>query len=243
MSKSIFLVCPHDTVQNPDRWYHLEQYIIHQLGVELQFEIMLDFEDFHANLDRAALVYANSTDSLMLAAEKGFTPIARPKDMYDEAVLVANPEIASPTPAALQGAELVSVTSLLPTHIARHMLSEQGVTPATIHNKDSWLSVISSVWNKEHDYGIVYKDTYEGLSEQGKSMVQAFATSNERKAFHCLMLGPTLAAQQQPLTDLLLAMGSDAESSEILTELHIPQWVPVTSEEFATMQQLKDAYT
>jgi ABC-type phosphate/phosphonate transport system substrate-binding protein len=241
MSKVIFMVCPHDTAKEPDRWYRLEQYLVKATGVEIQFELSLDFEDFHANLDKADIVYANPTDTLSLITKRGFTPLVRPVNGFDEAVLAANTDIANPTIEALQGAELATVKGLIPTNIALHMLAEKGIVPATVHHKESWQSVISSIWGGEVSYGIIYKDTYDHLSDQGKGMVNVFVTSDEKKAFHSINISPALAAQQQVFADKLLAMHTDEAGGEVLQELALGQWVPVTQSEIEQMQQLMNA--
>ncbi len=239
MSTFTFMVCPHDTVKEPDRWYRLEQQLIQQLGLEMQFELSLDFQDFHANLGKADIVYANPGDTLKLMQQQ-FVPLVRPQDKYDEAVFVASTELSAPTLESLSGAEIATVKSQIPTRIALHMLHERGIVPGALHDKDSWLSVISEVWNRAADYGIVYKDTYDNLSDQGKGMVQAIAESQERKAFHSIAIGPKLHDKQQEITAMLLAMDTDEKGKEVLAELSIAKWLPVTPEELAGMQQVME---
>jgi ABC-type phosphate/phosphonate transport system substrate-binding protein len=240
MSKVLFMVCPHDTAKEPDRWYRLEQYLVRATGIEIQFELSLDFEDFHANLGKADIVYANPTDTLKLISGRSFTPLVRPITNFDEAVLAANTDIANPAIESLQGAELATVKGLIPTNIALHMLTEKGITPATVHHKESWQSVISSIWGGEVPFGVIYKDTYDHLSDQGKGMVNVFAISDEKKAFHSINISPALAAQQQVLTDKLLEMHTDEAGGEVLQELALGQWVPVTQNEIEQMQKLMD---
>lgn len=242
MSKLTFMVCPHDTVKEPERWYCLIQHIDQKLGVEFQFDISLDFQDFHDNLASADMVYINPTDGLKMLETSGFVPVARPQDLYDEAVFVANTEVNAPALSMLQGAPLITVRGLIPTNIALHMLQSNAVQPGELHYKESWLSVISAVWNREADFGIVYTDTYNGLSEQGHSMVQKFAESDEKLAFHYLIIGPALAARKEEIEHLFQTMHTDAQGQQVLDKLHISRWLPVTQEEIATMQHIMHTY-
>lgn len=241
MSKLTMMICPHDTVKEPDRWYRLEQYLVQRLGLALQFNLSLDFEDFHSTLQQADIAYLNPMDCLRMRATAGFIPLVRAADRYDEAIIVASTETAAPTLQAVQGAKIASVVSQIPTGIALMMLKEQGVTPGSIENRDSWLSVISAIWNGEVPFGVVYKDTYDNLSDHGKSLVQPFATSQLNQAFHCLSVGPRLSNRAVDITALLLDMPNDPTGSEVLAELNIRQWVEIMPEELTQMQALLDA--
>jgi phosphonate transport system substrate-binding protein len=232
------MVCPHDTVHKPERWYRLEQYLIQRLGIEMQFTISLDATDFQENLGSADIVYTNPSDKFAILANKGFVSVARPADKYDEAVFVAHPDITDTSMEALRGAEIISVTSLIPTKIARHVLQSNGIEMGTIHAKDSWLSVISGVWNQEANFGIVYKDTYDNLSEQGKGMVNLVTATSEQQAFHTIDIGPKLIDRQDEITQLFLNMHTDEQGKQVLAELEVPQWLPVTPEELSAMERL-----
>ncbi len=236
------MVCPHDTANNPDRWFRFVQYFSKKLDIHLQFDISLDFADFHENLDKADIVYANPTDTIMLMDQKGFHVLARPSNMYDEVVFVANPDIAGPTLESLQGVQCASVTSLLPTKIALHVLHTRSIEPAQIVDNDSWTSVISSIWRGDIQYGIVYKDTYDELSEQGKNMVNAFATSDERIAFHNILVGHNALDQQDAIAHILLDMHNDADGKDLLSELRVEQWLSTTQEDIDKIKHILESY-
>ncbi len=232
------LICPHDTATNPIRWQLLGQYLSQKLDRGIQFEIMLDFADFHQHMQAADIIYANPLDSLKLIHEQQFVSLVRPAEVYDEAVLVANQDIANPTLAMLQDQRIASVQSMLPTNIAQHMLAKEQITPAEIVNCDSWTRVISSVWRNEVSFGIIYKDTYDELSVQGKGMVQAFATSQEQVAFHSILVGNKALAHQEAIKQTLLSMPDDARGKELLQELKFARWVETTQTEIAAMQHI-----
>lgn len=242
MSTFTMMVCPHDTVKEPERWYRMEQYLIQKLGIEIQFTIALDAVDFRENLHQADIVYTNPSDRLDILVPQGFMPIAKPTNTHDEAVFVASTTISNPTLESLQGADIVTVKSLIATHIALHMLHSQGITPASIVDKDSWLSVISCVWNEEVPFGIVYKDTYDNLSDQGKGMVNVFATTNEQKVFHTIDISPKLADRKEEISQVLLGMDTDEQGQSVLNDLGIAKWLPVSPEELAFMERIKAEY-
>jgi ABC-type phosphate/phosphonate transport system substrate-binding protein len=238
MSTLTLMVCPHDTIHEPERWYHLEKYLAQKLGIEMQFEMSLDFPDFHANIAKADIIYANPTDHITRLSKNGYLPLVRPAGLCDEAVFITNTETANPTLESLQGVELATVKELIPTHVALHALQSKGIAHGLLHQRDSWQGVISSVWNGEVPYGIVYKDTYDKLSEHGKSMVNAFATTNEGIAYHTIDIGPGLADRKDEIAQIFLAMDSDEEGRTVLKELDITKWQPVQQAELDRMTDL-----
>ncbi len=236
------LVCPHDTTNNPERWYVFVQYLVQKLGIEVQFTIMLDFADFQENLNEADIVYANPTDTIMLMDQKGFHVVARPSNIYDEVVFIANHEISNPTLESLHEQPLSSVSNLLPTKQALHLLKARSIIPSGIEHYESWLGVIGSVWRNEIPFGIVYKDTYDELSEQGKSMVNAFATSDERVAFHNVLVGRNALEKRAEIEQLLLHMHTDEQGLELLQQLDVEKWVTTTDHDLGVIRHIVETY-
>ncbi len=238
MSSAMMMVCPHDTVHNPDRWYRLEQYLVKQLGIEMHLEFALDFADFRENVPRAGIAYLNPNDCLQTRQQHGFVPLVRAAGQHDEATFVASPDVANPTLASIAGQKLVTVTSQIPTRIGLHMLHEQGIAPAEIINQESWQAVMSAIFRGEAQFGIMYTDSYDHLSDQGKSMAIPFATSDAQKAFHCLSVAPSLVARAADITATLAAMPNDPTGKEVLTELGISAWEPITDDQITAMENL-----
>ncbi|NTV65191.1 MAG: phosphate/phosphite/phosphonate ABC transporter substrate-binding protein, partial [Oscillochloris sp.] len=117
------MVCPHDTVRNPEGWYRLIQYMTSHFGLHIHFELCFDFAEFHQNIGQADIVYANPSDALKLI-NQGYRPLVRPADIYDEALIVGGPEGELPDLSAISGATVATVENLLPTRIALKMLRE-----------------------------------------------------------------------------------------------------------------------
>ncbi|NJL05325.1 MAG: phosphate/phosphite/phosphonate ABC transporter substrate-binding protein [Chloroflexaceae bacterium] len=237
MSSVMMKVCPHDTIREPERWTELAMYLNAATGTELTFDISIDFPDFQDNLGRSGLVYANPSDTLDLVNNHQFTVLARPAGRFDEAVLVCNTEQEAVL-AGINGKPLATVVSLMPTKIALQMLGKQGIAPSELHNVDLWQAVIGCIWRGECQYGIVYKDTYNGLSEQSKGMVKLLATTDEQVAFHSILVGPALAAQADALRAALREMPNDPTGKALMERLAITRWEPVSETELATMQAL-----
>ncbi len=235
------MVCPHDTASNPDRWFMFMQYLAQKLGIHLQFDISLDFNDFRDNLAKADLVYANPTDTVSLL-DQGFTAVARPADLFDETIFLASPTIDGPSLEDIAGKPFAGVRGLLPTKIALHILEERGITPSEVVDCESWTGVVGSIWREEYSYGLIYKDTYDELSEQGKGMVNAFFTSEEKVAFHSFVVGRNGSAHQETIQRALLEMHQDEQGKEVLQELHFETWADVPDDKIAKMRQIINSY-
>lgn len=231
-------VCPHDTVRNSEGWYRFVQFLAQKLGDNVSFKLALDFADFHEHFSASDIVYANPSDGIQLLDSHGYSALVRPMGVYDEALLLVGPDGPKPALSALAGARIATITRLLPTKIALHTLKEQNVTPGELVNCDSWLSVVRSVWGGDTPYGIIYRDSYQDLSDQGRAMVQVIAETDCRCAFHMICVSPKLAEQAATLRDALLAMADDAMGKEVLADMKLPGWQPVTSEELDFMRQM-----
>jgi hypothetical protein len=231
-------VCPHDTARNPQGWQRFTQRMAARLGLSIHFEACPDFASFRRGMAGADLVYANPADALHLIDRHGFSPLARPADTYDEAVLVCGPAGPLPQLYALHGSTVVSVKQLLPTQLALAALRERGVTPANVAHRDSWLSVVRSVWNGEAPFGILYRDAYEELSPQGREMIRVMETTDARAAFHMMLARPEIDAALATAAVGLMALSSSPEGRSALAELSISAWLPVGDDDLAAMRKI-----
>jgi hypothetical protein len=230
------MACPHDAVRNPEGWHQLVRYLSARLDTAINFAISLDFTDFHQRMSQADIVYASATDALRLLSEGDFCALARPADIYDEALLVAGPDGPLPAVEALHGAAVASVEHLLPTRLALKMLRARRIVPASLTHRDSWLSVVRSVWNGEVPFGIIYRDAYNGLSPQGREMIRVLDATDWRSAFHLIVARPDLGEALATLTRALAAMPTHPDGVSALADLHIPAWLPVTDDDIARLR-------
>lgn len=243
MTKLILMICPHDTAQNPERWYFLTQYLSQQLGMHVEFEQSLQFSEFHERMADADLVYANPQDSLELRHQHHFIPLVRPANLYDEVVFVASESVNQPTLAMLAGQRIATVTNMLLTKVALQLLHQQAIHPGELINKDSWLAVVNSLIKGETDFAFVYQDTYNSLSATSREMLQPFYRSTQQVAFHNLQLNPRQSQHKSQLEQLLLLMNSTPKGVEVLERLSISQWLSVTETELAVIKNLIEQYT
>lgn len=236
------MVCPHDTAQNPEKWYFFTQYFSNVLKIPVSFENFLDFAEFHQHLSEGDIIYANPQDSVNLIANMGFAPLVRPDNKYDEVVFIANADIDTPTLHSLEGQSVASVTRMLPAKIALHILNKHAIKPKKILDCKSWLGAVNCLIKGEVNFAFLYKDTYESLSAYSKEMINAFFISEEKLAFHCLNIGPRLLEKQTELTNGLSAMGADEAGREVLKKLEMERWLTVSQQEIEAIKDIIAAY-
>lgn len=242
MDRLNFMVCPHDTTNNPDKWFLFAQYLSMNCSFRVGFEMSFDFADFHENLGQADLVYANPNDTIKLVREHGFRPLAHAEGVYDEVVFVANTAVDNPTLDSLNGADIHTVKVMLPTLIGLQVLKKANITPGQLVNQASWLSVVAALRENTAEYGFLYKDTYDALSDTNKESMQLFHTSKEHAAFHSLLLSPAHVDKAEEFLTVLKGMQVTEEGREVLSALDMTNWLVITNGEFAQMLDLAAAY-
>lgn len=236
------MVCPHDTAQNPERWYFFTQYFSNVLKIPVCFENYLDFAEFHQHLSEADIIYANPQDSINLIKNMGFVPLVRPDKKFDEVVFIASTDIDTPNLFSLQGTRVASVARLLPTKIALYILNKHAIKPKEILDCNSWLGAVNSIIKGETNFAFLYKDTYEALSAYSKEMINAFFISEERLAFHCLNISPRLLDQQAQLVNALTTIDTDEAGREVLKKLALERWLAVNRQEIEATKGIIEAY-
>ena len=118
-----------------------------------------------------------------------------------------------------------------------------GVRPSEIRSADTWLIVFDLVRSGQIDYGFMYKDTYNGLSEDNRKSVNAFYVSAEQQVFHSMCIGPRAAEHKEQWQQALLSMHTNADGKMTLEELGFEKWLPTLDDEFEGIQKLVDLYS
>lgn len=237
------MVCPHDTAKNPEKWYLFAQHMSRELEMQIHFSQSLDFKNFHDNLEAADIVYANPMDTIKLVDKMGFISVARPEGIHDEVVFIANNEVEEPTLQALHGKNLATVKSMLATYVGLMVLDNEKIELAEILDRDSWLSVINTVRRRVSDFGFLYKDTYEGLTNLSRSTFNAFFTTDEKIVFHSITLNKKGAERKQDFETLLLEMHHNERGKAIMEQLKVNRWLPVQHDELEMTRQIIKKYS
>ncbi len=243
MEKWSLRVCPHDTAKRPERWFALAQYLGQQLDAAIRFDQAMDFAEFHQGMHEADLIYANPQDALRLLEGHGFIPLCRATNLFDETVFIASPSARHEGGLkALEGQPVASVTSMLPTNIARHVLEREGIRPGEIVDKPSWLAVLNSVYREEVPYGFLYRDFFNDLNGLNRKSIEVLHESGEQTAFHMFMLHPQQAIHADALAGILSGMADSERGRAVLEDLGMDAFRLVEEEHWDIIQTIRERY-
>lgn len=232
----------------PDRiagWYIFNTWLQRQLGEHIHLELYPDFASQRAAIDNDEidLIYANPYDAAMLVREKGFTAIAAPVNISDEAI------IAVATGSSIQQVEdlqsgariaatddpdvnLISMIMLEPAD-----LSTQNVTIQTV---DTYVLVAKQLLQGKADAGFFLKEAFTGLSRMIQQQLRILIRSEIYVIRHVLLAGPRLQERQNDLLELLPAMSGDTRGKGVLTSLGLQGWELQGQEDTEFMIDLMD---
>ncbi|MDD4912011.1 MAG: PhnD/SsuA/transferrin family substrate-binding protein [Sideroxydans sp.] len=247
MSTSSFLsVCPHDTAKNLLGWFVLNSYLQRMLSENINFKPSDTFiEERNAVLDgNYQIVYANPYSALMFAERKGFLPVAKASDLYDETLLVVHKQRGIP-----EGGEVViaSATDKLIVHpLGRTLLPKIGLEESRVryHYTGTHLKAAQAVLKGDAHAGFVFNETWRGLSATTKAELEVLSESRDGTAFHCFCVGPTWADRIDQVRSVLIGMNTDPKGRAILTELGFQNLEAINSASLDPARELlKDVLT
>lgn len=232
----------------PDRiagWYVLNTFLQRRLSEHIHLELYDRFDQQRTAIESGEidLIYANPFDAAMLVRDHGFTSVARPDGVRDEAT------IAVPVDSPVQKVEDLAAGSRIAftddpdvRMIGMIMLEPADLGPSTIEpvERPTYVLVAKALINGDADAGVFLTDAYDGLSGVTRSGLRPLVTSHIGVISHMMMVGPRLAGRAGELSSLLVSMADDPASRSILEGLGFSGWLPVDHEETEFMIDLMD---
>lgn len=234
-----FMVCPHDTASNPDKWFQLAQYLSKHLSAGIQFSKSIDFDEYHQQLTEGALIYANPQDSLMLIKDHGYTPVARSSNLFDEIVFIASLKEIEPSMDDIQDNEVISVNSMMVTRVGMKYLLDKNIKPSGIRTQATWMAVVKGIYREEYKFGLVYKDFYEGLNTLTKKGFTTLGETEDGTIHHSVLISSEFKEMAADIQACLIEMSEENERGrEILQELGIERFMAVSADDILQFEHL-----
>jgi len=233
------MVCPHDSARFPDRWFRFSQYLTAQGTIPVHFDFSLDFKEFHKEFRKAGIVFANPGDSLRLIEQEEYISLARPSNLFDEVVFIAAPAMSSPELSSLRGERVATVLGMFPTNLGVSVLQGADVWPVELESQESWMAVVRGVARGKYKFGFLYEDFYDDLADLAKNSVTPFYRSDEKVAFHMLLLNRAFADYAEELREKLSAMHAQPRGKAVLDALGIEEWLPVADSHIEEMVEIQ----
>lgn len=233
---------------SPDKisgWYIFNTWLQRQLDLPIHLELYDDFASQRdaINADQVDIIYANPFDASMLVRQKGFIPVARPKDKSDEAVIAVN--AASPVQNVEDLKPGVRIATTDDPHV--HMMCMIMLEPADLNKDnvaftscDAYVLVAKELLREQADVGFFLSEAYDGLSEITRKNLRELIRSQISVIEHVLLISPRLAEQQPLVQAALVHMADDEKGAGVLSSLGFSGWEAVEQEDTEFMIDLME---
>lgn len=232
MSAFQMSVCPHDTAKNLTGWFLLNTYLQGRLDCRIHFEPKQNFlqeredvlqGDYH-------IVYANPMSAVIFRQKLGFIPVARPIELFDNAVLVGNSGTPQQAPV-----RVASATDQLIVHpLGLSLLLQRGIVlkDCQFQFTGSHLGALKAVIKGDADFGIIYDETWDELAATTRQGVQEIARTHSQASYHCFCVAPAWTERAEKVKNLLCGMQDTPEGKRILDDLRFKGFEPVNVADF-----------
>ncbi len=241
-----FTVSPDFPPTRLPSWYLFNTWLQKSTGLPIHLEMFTDFESQREAIanDKIDLIYANPYDAAMLVREKGFTPLVRPKDSMDEAVILAPADSPYGEVEDLKSGIRVAVTNDPAVNLLGMMMLE----PAELHSGnieiikvDSYQAAIRKVLQGEAEIAFLLKNSMIRLSKLVQNQLKIIVESQIGDLYHTFLASTTLGEHADTIKKALLDMHNSPKGREVLEGLEIPAWEEITPEETDFMINLIEA--
>jgi len=243
-----FTVSPDFPPARISGWFIFNTWLQRRLEAAIHLELYDDFARQRADIaaGKIDLIYANPYDAALLVREKGFVPVARPRDKADEAI------IAVPAASAVQhvedlrpGARIASTDDPDVRTMGMIMIEPADLSAANTAAVacGNYVLVAKALLTGTADAGFFLKQSFEELSEVTRRQLRQIVESHIYVVHHALMAGPRLAPRRDEIRDALLGMDQDAKGRDILANLGLAGWDEFDEEATEFMIDLMDTLT
>jgi hypothetical protein len=226
--QEILGICPHDVVKDPEKWMEFALELRARDTLNCTFTPESCFEKFAAGFSTYTLAYAHPLHAVRLGHELGFIPLAAHADTFDEAVLIANRQVAGPSQEKMSAAAVACIFGS-PSHAA-YLIDlhdrSMGAPPSWVA-KTSYPDVVMAVAQGEAQYGVVLKSVWDTMMTL-RDRVQPFYATSIRRLVHVFMLAPSRRARADEIRRTLTGMHKDERGAAVLKRIGCSHLVPVS---------------
>lgn len=238
-------VSPDFTPDHIAGWFIFNTWLQKAIGEGIHLELYNSFDDQRRDIvaDKIDMIYANPYDAAMLVREKGFLPVATPKNVRDEAVIAVSANSAYETIEDLREGLRIATTDDPDVHVMGMIMIE----PADL-NKDnvhiafapSYVIVAKQVIQGKADVGFFLKEAYDDLSGMIRKQLRELISSQIYVIRHVLLVGPRMQHKLTVIRNAVLNMSQDPKGPGVLQALGFAGWEDVSQEDTEFMIDLME---
>ncbi len=212
-------ICPHDVVNDPEKWTEFTSYYLSKLKLSGAFERYFSFETFSLQFKRLNFIYAHPLDAVHLRRDHRFIPLAKYSEKFDEAVIICQKTFSKRNLSAIDQ-QMVSCVYGSPSHAAvlidfhvnRKQISFQPL------RKGSYPEVAIDVATNQAPLGIILKEVWDSMKDEYPQL-EVFYNTYTKKLVHIFMLSPVFSAMKDEFLKELLAIDNTTHGKQILRRL------------------------
>ncbi len=212
-------VCPHDVVNDPEKWTEFTSYYLSKLKLSGTFEKYFSFETFSQQFKRLNFIYAHPLDAVHLRRDHRFVPLAKYSEKFDEAVFICQKSFGKRQLSEIEQ-KMVSCVYGSPSHAA--VLIDFHVNHKQISfqalKRGSYPEVAIDVVTNQAPLGIILKEVWDTMKNDYPQL-EVFYNTYTKKLVHVFMLSPVFPGMEDEFTNELLALQNDPEGKKILRRL------------------------
>ncbi|HEX2807296.1 MAG TPA: PhnD/SsuA/transferrin family substrate-binding protein [Kineosporiaceae bacterium] len=262
-----FAISPDVHARDLTNWFLLNTRIQRITGQAFRATIYDDFSDLHRAYDAGAvdLVFANAADTALLVREAGFSPVARPAGVSDEAAVVVaegsplhtladlaghasqSGHANQPRPAGRPGpgATLSVAATDAPDveRICRILLEPSDLAPEQISLavKRNYVLVAKALITGQSEAGFFLRAAYDSLSALTRRDLRPLISSQIYVVSHALLVSPAAVHLAEPIMAGLEAMTRNPADQDLLAGLGAPHgWQQMSWDDVRFMIDLMD---
>jgi phosphonate transport system substrate-binding protein len=238
-------VSPDFTPDHIGGWYIFNTWLQKSLQIPIHLEL---YDSFHQQRDaiddnKIDLIYANPFDASMLVRDKGFVPVARPRQSTDEAIIAVKASFHANQIEDLEPGTRIAQSEDPDVNLICDIMLE----PAEISDRSDQRLVLSSyplvaksLIKDTADVGFFLVEAYHSLSNITKKNLRVLARSQINVMHHTLLVGPNLIEHRGLLSEHLLTMKNNKKGSSVLDSIGFDDWDSMHDEEMEFMIDLMD---
>lgn len=242
-----FLISPEFGFEYLGAWHALNRILQQrsQLGIHLLVpRTANEYEKFITTSRSIDLVYANPSRTMELVREKGYRPFARPRQHFDEMVIVSNVNSRVRKVEDLQAGCRIACTANEDVRLIGLRLLE----PANLHTHNTtWVTVDShenatrSLIRGEVDVAFFSLDAFSSFSRLTRLQLHPIVQSVIHDIYHTLLIHPKRADKLPALQAAFWGLGQQEGDEAILAGIGLPKgFEPLSREDAEFMIDLMD---
>lgn len=223
-----FLIAPDYLPPHFGAWYLVNSFVQKRTKLHIRMNMPSSHTEMVHLLNnrRMDLIYANPFDASQLIQKRGYVPLLKPVDKYDEMVVVCRDDAPYFTLHDVpEGSRIALADNRDVYYIGMRLLEGYELNESNTERviQSSQASVLSAVYHQKAELGFLLADVYHNLSELGESQIRPLMRSRIRDINHIVLLHPDCLSHADKISETFIDMVNHEPQQELLSELGMPK--------------------